>query len=474
MSNSGIIRPFDHQLGLVQRIVDALLIVGSLAVCFWAYQGTNTWTDKYTIMAISAVALFYVAARINNLYQSYRISGMLREIQPLAAAWVLTISGLLLLGYALKVTHEMSRVVLGMWAVLTPMMLFAWRQIVRGLLKSLRIKGRNTRSAVIVGANENGKALARNILSMPWMGLTLKGFVSNEHTGMLALGPGADDQATIEVLGDLDALFTLAAEKQVDVVYIAIPTYDRELINTILTELGDTTASIYLVPDFYTAEIMQGDWVTVGDTPTVSVIDNATQGLDSWVKKVEDLVIASIAVTLFAIPMALIAVGVKLSSQGPVLYKQRRYGINGKPIMVWKFRSMTVVESDSEFVQAKKDDARVTPFGGLLRKTSLDELPQFFNVLTGEMSVVGPRPHAVAHNEEFRKKINGYMLRHKAKPGITGLAQVNGLRGETDTEDKMEQRVKYDVEYINNWSIWLDLEIILRTPKQLFVGENAF
>lgn len=474
MSNSGIIRPFDHQVGLVQRIVDALLIVGSLAFCFWAYQGTNAWNDKYTIMAISAVAMFYVAARINNLYQSYRISGMLKEIQPLVVAWLLTISGLLLLGYALKVTHEMSRVVLGMWAVLTPVALFAWRQVIRRLLKTMRIKGHNTRTAVIVGANDNGKALARNILNMPWMGLRLKGFISREQTGVLGLGQGADDHATAEILGDLDALFTMAGNMQVDIVYIAIPTNEREVINTILTELGDTTASIYLVPDFYTAEIMQGDWVTVGDTPTVSVIDNATQGLDSWVKKLEDIVIASIAVILLAIPMAFIAVGVKLSSPGPVLYMQRRYGINGRLILVWKFRSMTVVESDSEFVQAKKDDARVTPFGGFLRKTSLDELPQFFNVLTGEMSVVGPRPHAVAHNEQFRKRINGYMLRHKAKPGITGLAQVNGLRGETDTDEKMERRVHFDVEYINNWSVWLDLVIIAKTPVSMIRNGNVY
>jgi putative colanic acid biosynthesis UDP-glucose lipid carrier transferase len=172
--------------------------------------------------------------------------------------------------------------------------------------------------------------------------------------------------------------------------------------------------------------------------------------------------------------MLVIAIGVRLGSPGPALYKQTRYGANGKPILVWKFRTMRVMESTSEFTQARKNDDRVTGFGRLLRRTSLDELPQFFNVLKGDMSIVGPRPHPVALNEEFRTQIMGYMLRHKVKPGITGLAQVNGYRGETDTHEKMEHRIRYDIEYINNWSLWLDLVIILKTPFTLLRGENAY
>jgi undecaprenyl-phosphate glucose phosphotransferase len=474
MSNSGIIRPFDHQLGLLQRVVDAGLIIVCLVACYWAYHGTLAWSDKYTVAAISAVALFYVAAKVNNLYQSYRVEGIFGEVRPLLSAWLLTISGLLLLGYAFKVTHELSRVVLGMWAASTPLLMLAWRHVIRSGLKRLRLAGRNSRSAVIVGVSDSGKALARNILDMPWMGLTLEGFISRNHTGRVALGSGDGEETTGDILGNLDVLFEMARANQIDVVYVAIPTHERDAINQILGTLGNSTVSIYLVPDFYTAEIMQGSWITVGDTPTVSVIDNATQGMDTGLKKLEDLVLASFAVIILAIPMAFIALGVKLGSPGPVLYKQRRYGISGKSIMVWKFRSMTVSESDAEFVQARKDDARITPFGRFLRKTSLDELPQFFNVLAGEMSVVGPRPHAAAHNEQFREKVNGYMLRHKAKPGITGLAQVNGLRGETDTDDKMKKRVHFDMEYINNWSLWMDLAIVAKTPFVLVKNDNAY
>ena len=177
---------------------------------------------------------------------------------------------------------------------------------------------------------------------------------------------------------------------------------------------------------------------------------------------------------MIAIPMMVIATGVKLTSKGPVFFKQTRYGMDGEKIKVWKFRTMTVTEDGDTVTQAQKNDSRITPFGGFLRRTSLDELPQFFNSLGGSMSIVGPRPHAVAHNEQYRAQIQGYMLRHKVKPGITGLAQINGFRGETDTLDKMQGRVHYDLKYIQNWSLLLDIEIIFLTIFKGFVGKNAY
>jgi putative colanic acid biosynthesis UDP-glucose lipid carrier transferase len=168
------------------------------------------------------------------------------------------------------------------------------------------------------------------------------------------------------------------------------------------------------------------------------------------------------------------ALAVRVSSPGPIIFRQRRYGLYGEEIIVYKFRSMTVAEDGDKVVQARRGDQRVTKVGGFLRRTSLDELPQFINVLQGRMSIVGPRPHAVAHNEQYRKLIKGYMLRHKVKPGITGWAQVNGLRGETATLDRMEARIQYDLDYLRNWSVWLDLWIILRTVKVVLTRENAF
>jgi putative colanic acid biosynthesis UDP-glucose lipid carrier transferase len=212
----------------------------------------------------------------------------------------------------------------------------------------------------------------------------------------------------------------------------------------------------------------------VGDLPVVSISETPFYGVDGFVKRMEDIILAGSLIMLFAIPMIFIAIGVKLSSPGPLFFKQRRYGLRGDQIEVWKFRTMSVLEDGDKVVQAKKNDPRVTRFGAFLRRTSLDELPQLINVLHGTMSMVGPRPHAVAHNEQYRKQIDRYMLRHKVKPGITGLAQVNGWRGETETLDKMQKRIEFDLAYIQNWSLWLDIKIIFQTMFVVFSDKHAY
>jgi putative colanic acid biosynthesis UDP-glucose lipid carrier transferase len=208
--------------------------------------------------------------------------------------------------------------------------------------------------------------------------------------------------------------------------------------------------------------------------PALAVCDTPFYGMDAVRKRATDLVLACAALLVLAVPMLLIAVAVKLTSKGPVLFRQRRYGLNGEEILVYKYRSMTVCEDGSEVTQATKGDRRITRLGRFLRSTSLDELPQLFNVLEGKMSVVGPRPHAVAHNELYRKLISGYMIRHKVRPGITGLAQVNGLRGETETIEKMRERVRFDLEYLSHWSPWLDLKIICQTIVVITRDKNAY
>jgi putative colanic acid biosynthesis UDP-glucose lipid carrier transferase len=192
------------------------------------------------------------------------------------------------------------------------------------------------------------------------------------------------------------------------------------------------------------------------------------------VKRLEDIILACGILALIALPMLIIALSIKITSKGPIIFKQDRYGLNGRRINMWKFRSMTVTENDAVVTQAQKGDARVTKVGAFLRRTSLDELPQFINVIKGDMSVIGPRPHAVAHNEEYRKLVDFYMLRHKVKPGITGWAQVNGARGETDTLDKMKTRIEFDLEYIRNWSLWLDFKIVIFTIFRSFNDKNAY
>jgi putative colanic acid biosynthesis UDP-glucose lipid carrier transferase len=242
----------------------------------------------------------------------------------------------------------------------------------------------------------------------------------------------------------------------------------------LLDELRDTTASVYFAPDIFTFDLIQARVDEVAGIPVVAVCETPFYGLSGMLKRASDIVLAGIILLLILPLMAAIAVGVKMGSPGPVLFKQRRYGLDGEEIVVYKFRSMTVSEDGAVVTQARKNDKRVTPFGAFLRKSSLDELPQFINVLQGRMSIVGPRPHAVAHNEQYRKRIKGYMLRHKVKPGITGWAQVNGLRGETETLDKMQARVAHDIDYLRNWSLMFDLMIIAKTVLVVFRDRNAY
>jgi putative colanic acid biosynthesis UDP-glucose lipid carrier transferase len=264
-------------------------------------------------------------------------------------------------------------------------------------------------------------------------------------------------------IGTLQDAIDAARSGDVDLIYIAFPLRAEPRINELLRQLSDTTASVYLAADFFAFDLMHARWGTLGDVPTVSLRETPFYGVDGWLKRVEDLILGSLILLIIAIPMLIIGLLVKLTSPGPALFKQRRYGLKGEVIDVIKFRSMSVMEDGADIRQATQNDPRVTKIGAFLRRTNLDELPQFLNVITGSMSIVGPRPHAVAHNELYRKKIQGYMLRHKVKPGITGWAQVNGWRGETDTLEKMEMRVEHDLDYIRNWSLLWDLQIIFMT-----------
>jgi putative colanic acid biosynthesis UDP-glucose lipid carrier transferase len=235
-----------------------------------------------------------------------------------------------------------------------------------------------------------------------------------------------------------------------------------------------TTASVFFVPDVFGISIIQGRLQDMNGVPVVGICETPFTGTNELVKRISDLVLASLILVLISPLLLVLAIGVKLSSPGPVIFRQRRNGLDGNEIVVWKFRTMTTQDDGAVIRQATKDDPRITRFGAFLRRTSLDELPQFFNVLQGHMSIVGPRPHAVAHNDEYRRLIRAYMVRHKVKPGITGWAQVNGQRGETDTLEKMAARVEYDLEYLRNWSLLLDLQIIVRTIKLVFFDRHAY
>ena len=275
-------------------------------------------------------------------------------------------------------------------------------------------------------------------------------------------------------LGGFREVATYVNSHGIQEVYITMPLGSQPRIVDLLESLQGTTASLYFVPDVFGISIIQGRLEDMNGVPVVGICETPFTGTNELVKRLSDIVLASVILVLISPLLLFLALGVKLSSPGPIIFRQKRNGLDGEEIVVYKFRSMRTQDNGPVVKQATKNDPRVTRFGAFIRRTSLDELPQFINVLQGRMSIVGPRPHAVAHNEEYRKLIKAYMVRHKVRPGITGWAQVNGLRGETETIEKMQARVEYDLEYLRNWSLGLDLQIILRTLRLMLFDRNAF
>jgi putative colanic acid biosynthesis UDP-glucose lipid carrier transferase len=323
------------------------------------------------------------------------------------------------------------------------------------------------RILAFVGANRAAERIAQHFCNRMWSGLRIAGVYDDRAVKRLNLH-------NLSLVGNIDTLVRDAKAGKVDFVFITLPICADVRIDQIVRELADCTASVFIVPDAYIFERNHANWREVAGHPIISVYDTPFFGVSGLLKRLEDVVVSSLILLLISPLLLGIAAAVRFTSPGPAIFRQRRYGLNGQIVEVWKFRSMTVTEDGDSVVQATRGDRRITPVGAFLRRTSLDELPQFFNVLQGYMSIVGPRPHAVAHNEQYRALIHGYMLRHKVKPGITGWAQINGWRGETDSVDKMEKRVEYDMHYIHNWSLIMDLRIITATIFKGFRSTNAY
>lgn len=464
----GYLHAHASRVSFLQRLLDAALIFfvyGALLV--WS---DGTWDAVRIVAVVLAVIVFALIAEMQGVYRSWRTSSLADEISSVTSIWSFVVFILLVLAFATKTSAIFSRIMMLGWFVTVPILLAAIRLVARGGLRYARRRGANIRTVAIVGNNPVGHRLIEHLESMPWAGLAVKG-VFDSHCGE---GSTVRIGVVDYLLGTPEQLLTKVHAGALDAVYIALPLGEEKRIKELVNELADTTASVYVAPDMFVSGLMHSRWIDFGGVPLVSVYETPFAGLQGWVKRLEDIVLSSLILLLGAPFMIAIAFAVKISSPGPVLFRQRRYGLNGLVVEVWKFRSMTVCQDGDDVPQAARNDERVTGLGALLRKTSLDELPQFFNVLLGSMSVVGPRPHAVTHNEQYRRLIKGYMLRHKVKPGITGWAQVNGWRGETDTLDKMQKRIEYDLEYIQNWSLWLDLKIVFRTILHGFAGKNAY
>lgn len=365
--------------------------------------------------------------------------------------WGAIVAALLFLAFAFDVGTVFSRKAMLTWFVITPVVL-CLAQAVR-LRASWFAAHMSAERYIIVGVNDVGLELARRLPAKGFYGYF--DFRSSDRISPLL--------ETDKFAGHCGDLADHVRTHGIGRVYIALPLANVPRLTALINALRDTTASVYFVPDAFAFDLIQGRLAEVNGMPVLSVCETPFHGTDAVLKRLMDLALGGCALLLTLPVIVLIAAAVKLSSPGPVLFRQRRYGLHGEEIKVYKFRSMTVCEDGAVVTQATAKDHRVTSIGRLIRRTSLDELPQLFNVLQGTMSLVGPRPHAVAHNEKYRRLINGYMVRHKVRPGITGLAQVHGLRGETETLEKMAERVRYDLEYLRNWSPWLDLRILFKS-----------
>lgn len=390
--------------------------------------------------------------------------GLVKEI---LAGWLVIAGILVLFGWATTYIVEFPPEVLIAWAIAVPLTLFVVHWTLPRIAPRL-VHKEHARTAVVVGANELGLRLARQFCSNTMLGVRFAGYFDDRGTDRLS------PLVHPELRGSMLQLPQYVKDNNVGAIFIALPMSSQPRIAQLLEALYDTTASVYFVPDIFIYDLIQARIDDIDGLPVLAVCESPFFGVSGLVKRLEDLILGAVILAVAAPLMCAVALGVKVSSPGPVLFKQRRYGLDGKEIVVYKFRSMCVQEDGPDIVQARRGDPRVTRFGAFIRRTSLDELPQFINVLQGRMSIVGPRPHAVSHNEQYRKLIRGYMIRHKVKPGVTGLAQVHGYRGETDNVDKMKARVELDLEYLRHWSLRLDLAVILKTLVVVITGRNAY
>jgi putative colanic acid biosynthesis UDP-glucose lipid carrier transferase len=386
----------------------------------------------------------------------------------ITSSWASLLVILALCGYATRSLMLFDVEILLWWALITPALQWLAYFSGRKLLRHYAGQPANRRTAVVVGAGALGVKVSRAFKARGDIGLTFLGYFDDRADDRV------DPDATSGRLGGLKQVAEYVREHGVQEVYITLPLGSQPRIVELLEHVQGTTASVFFVPDVFGISIIQGRLQDMNGVPVVGLCETPFTGTNRLLKRVSDLVLGALILVLIAPLLLAIAIGVKLSSPGPVIFKQRRNGLDGEEIVVYKFRSMRAQDNGDVVRQATKDDPRTTPFGAFIRRTSLDELPQFINVLQGRMSIVGPRPHAVAHNEQYRQLIKAYMVRHKVKPGITGWAQVNGHRGETDTIEKMQARVEYDLEYLRNWSLGLDLQIIARTVKLVFFDRNAY
>ena len=431
------------------RAGDAIFIVIILYSLLSIYD--ITWEDKHTIISLVSVTAFSLICQSWDLYQVHRLSRISGENHIIIKGWIWCFCILMTLFFISKKSYEFSRFVITLWLILVPVLLICYRWIFKKLIIKLSKNFFYSEKIAIIGEGSVFKSTGNNLKKNNYLGLRL-----THEFG----------------IHEVDNCIELAKALKFQKLFIAIPSSKEVLTIKLINELADTAVAIEFVPDLINSELLYSSWYDINGTLICHLNDTAIRGMPALLKRIMDIILSVSILILIAPLLLLLSCAIKFTSKGPILFIQTRYGLSGTSIKVWKFRTMTVCE-DGEITQAKKHDARITKLGFFCRRTSLDELPQFFNVLQGSMSIVGPRPHAVVHNEEFRKIAPFYMRRHLVKPGITGWAQVNGWRGETDSIEKILKRTEFDLYYLKHWTIWLDIRIIAKTIVKIFYDKNA-
>jgi putative colanic acid biosynthesis UDP-glucose lipid carrier transferase len=440
----------------VELLLDPLVIVMTLAVANFLFD--HGFGKRYVLLSFIAFSVSFPGRPFLTGPRNHLVQKTLVE-------WGLFVGMLWLFAFASQYISYFPTAVYLFWFGIAPFAVIGARAAARSFLMGLFTKEGRHRFAVILGCNAIGARLAQNFAADPMKGVKCLGFFDDRSLERVGTVPGHP------LLGTFAQLVQYLQRYRVDRIYLTLPMASQPRVLKILEDLRDTTASIFFVPDIFVTDLIQGRVENIDGMPVFAVCETPFNGLASLVKRLMDIVLSAVALVLLSPLLIASAIAVKLSSAGPIIFKQRRYGLDGREIYVYKFRTMTVTEDgDSQYKQVTRNDPRVTRVGAVLRQLSLDELPQLLNVLLGEMSAVGPRPHAVAVNEQYRRLIPGYMVRHKVKPGITGWAQVHGYRGGDDLES-MTKRIQFDLDYLRKWSVGLDIFILLRTVRVL-VGKD--
>ncbi|WP_319380098.1 undecaprenyl-phosphate glucose phosphotransferase [Thiomicrorhabdus sp.] len=453
----------------LHRFTDVLIPLISLYLIVFL-SGGDSWQDRYLVMGVLGGLLFIFAAQLVGIYINWRGRSIFSSFKMIAVAWLLTWVSLIAIAFLVKDSQNFSRIIIVEWALITPTLLMGYRFILRLFLSNIRASGKNHLKVAIIGAGKIGQSIANTFHKHPWLGYKVVAFYDDDPEKVSQL------LSNTKVLGSCTTAINAAKSHEFDEVFICLPLREEDKIKQILTALTDSTVIVKFVPDLFNFDLMHSKWIDINGIPVISVFDTPlSSNFSSLIKRVEDITFSVIILTLISPIMLLIAIGVKATSPGPIFYKQVRVGWNGKNFNMLKFRSMPVGSDKNVNIKetnslADNPNAKVnTKFGAFIRKYSLDELPQFINVLKGDMSIVGPRPERSNYVSELRTKIPRYMQKHMVKAGISGWAQINGWRGDTS----LEKRIEFDLHYIQNWSLWLDIKIIFLTAIKGFINKTG-